>query len=351
MMPTIRDVAKVAGVSVSTVSRVINDHPAVKPQTREIVDAAMRKLGFRPNQLARGLVGNKTYNIALAISSNMIQFYADTSRAIHDEAVRRGYNLLLFHPDLTPAEADKDGRENNPPKPEPGLRQLLATLPADGYILVLTGADERPAIEIAGSRRPLVAVNRDLSSIGIDSVLANETAGVHEATRMLIRLGHERIGFIRGQQHNITCLMRFEGYRRAVEEAGLPLLVSAYDDLDVASGYRSMRNLLEREAVPTGVIAINDQAAIGATKAIHESGRRIPEDVSLIGFDNRDFASYLEPPLTSIRKPKYEMGQEAVNILFEQIADGGPHRGAYPKAKRLLLPTELVIRDSCAPPA
>lgn len=343
MMPTIRDVAKVAGVSVSTVSRVINGHPAVKPRTREVVATTMQKLGFRPNQLARGLVGNKTYHIALAISSDMIQFYADTSRAIHDEALGRGYNLILFHLDADPARGLPDNSRGTT------IRQLISTLPVDGFILVLTGTDDRLVLEMSHAGRPLVAVNRDLSSLGIDSVLADETAAVYEATRMLIARGHGRIGFIRGQEYNITCQMRFEGYRRAIEEAGLPQVVSAYDDLDVSSGYRSMQNLLERDSPPTGVIAINDLAAIGALKALHEAGRRVPADVSLIGFDNRDFSAYLEPPLTTIRKPKYEMGLEATRLLLDLIAGQGAAASEH-RAARILLPAELIARASCAGP-
>lgn len=349
MSCTIKDVAKVAGVSVSTVSRVINEHPAVKPGTREMVVSAMRKMSYRPNQLARGLVGNKTFNIALAIPSPMIQFYADTSRAIHDEAVKRGYNLLLFHPDLNLAESamQNTGVLGDADTP---LYHLISTLPVDGFILVLTGTDNRLAMELSGLRRPVVAVNRDLTQLGINSVLADETSGVRQATKMLIRLGHRRIGFIRGLTQNITCTMRFEGYCGALEEAGISVIVSAEDELDEAGGYRSTIGLLSRpqDEPLTGLIAINDLAAIGAFKALREHGRRVPEDVSVIGFDNRDFAVYLDPPLTSIRKPKYEMGLEAASCLFDLIVDKaeGQPRG---KAKRLLLPTELVERNSCIP--
>ena len=347
LTPTIKDVARVAGVSVSTVSRVINEHPAVKPLTRQIVESAMRKLGFRPNQLARGLVGNKTYNIALAISSRMIQFYSDTSRAIHDEAIRLGYNLLLFHPDLTSGQLDVKARlERDPKSQNPSLRQLVTTLPVDGFILVLTDQDERLALELSRTRQPLVAVNRDLSNLGVDSVLADEAEGVFEAAEMLINLGHRRIGFIRGQQHNITCLMRFEGYRKALEREQLQQIVSGYDDLDEASGYRSMKSILEKEPLPTAVIAINDQSAMGAKKAISESGRLVPGDISLVGFDNRDFSAYLEPPLTTISKPKYEMGQEAVKLLFELISRNELAESHH-TGKRVLLPTRLVVRESC----
>jgi len=339
MNPTIRDVARISSVSISTVSRVINDLPGVKSGTREAVILAMDKLGFRPNQLARGLVGNKTYNIALAISSNVIQFYADTSRAIHDAAVRRGYNVLLFHPDLPSAPMP-------PGDSPPNLKHLVSTLPVDGFILVLTGEDHELVLEISRSRRPLVAVNCDLSTLGIDSILADETSGVYQAARMLIDLGHRHIAFIRGLRHNITCLMRYEGYHKALAETSLLEIVSEEDELDEAGGYRSMMGLLSRGEPISALIAINDLAAIGAIKALREQGHRVPDDISVVGFDNRGFAEYIEPPLTSIRKPKYEMGLEAASNLFDLIngqAEGEP-RG---KAKRLLLPTELVTRSSC----
>ncbi|KPL83436.1 LacI family transcriptional regulator [Thermanaerothrix daxensis] len=328
-MPTIREVAARAGVSPTTVSHVINNTRFVSPEARERVLQAMEELGYRPNVLARSLRRGETRTLGLILPDSANPFFAEIARAIEDAAFHEGYNVIL-------------GNSENELEKERLYVDVLITKQVDGLIFVAAGDRSQSLEDLVGRGVPVVVVDRQLIALEVDTVLADNLQGGLLATRHLIRLGHRRLGCITGPSHLTPSAQRVIGYRQALVEAGLPvdedLIVRG--DFSPRSGYLATRRLFTLAHPPTAIFACNDMMAIGALRALAELGRRVPEEVAVVGFDDIELASYTTPPLTTVRQDKVALGRAAVQLLLERIAD------RRLPARRQVIPTTLIERET-----
>lgn len=329
----IQDVAAMVGVSTQTVSRVLNNKPDVSRQTRQRVLDIIAELGYQPNMMARGLVSNRTYTIGMFTEDFTDPFYAQIIVAAEAEARAHGYYLLLCS-----AERNSDI--------EYEYFRLLASRHVDGVLLLRPGSEEQPRYlhEMVEKGIPLVPIAYDLHDSRVPLVDVDNIDGGYKATRCLIDEGHRQIAMITGPIWNKAAVDRKEGYRIALQDANIPFDVNllAYGDWSYESGYHATWQLLSRVPQLTGIFVHNDRMAIAAMQAIRESGRAIPNDISIVGYDDIQESRFINPPLTTIRQPAGEIGRVATSLLMEMIHDPD----ALPQ--RLLLKTELVYRKSCA---
>jgi LacI family transcriptional regulator len=327
---TIRDVAKKAGVSSQTVSRVLNQRPDVAPQTREKVLQAIADLNYRPSGIARSLRLKSTGMIGLIVPDSSNPFFAELGRAIEKTAFENGCSVIL---------CNSDGDLER----ESFYIEALVSKQVDGLIIVGANRASRKNPILDGSL-PVVVVDRDLNGERFDTVLADNLEGGEKGTSYLISLGHERIAFIAGPSGLPTSAARLRGYRRTLEKHRIPLEkeLVILGDFRYQGGYRAMEKLLKLTPPPTAVFAANDMMAVGAIACIRDHYLRVPEDISVLGFDDIPLASFLNPKLTTISQPRGEMGRMAVTMLMERLQDRNL------PARRYVLPVTLVERESCS---
>lgn len=331
---TIVDVAREAGVSYTTVSRVLNNKENVKPETRERVLTAMTRLGYVVDQRARSLAGGHSQVIGLLVHDLGTSYIGLIIRGIEAELAPAQYDLLLY---TTHRRKTKES-------------VYVATLArglADGLLIVLPRDPAAYLETLRMSNFPYVLIDHRGISDEISAVTAANWQGGYTATEYLIKLGHRRIGHITGAMDQGCARDRLEGYKAALADHGIPFdpeLVQEGDFFQPA-GYAGARALLHLPDPPTAIFAANDVMAFGVMEAIRECNLRIPEDVSVIGFDDIPEASRVHPPLTTIQQPLEEMGRLATRMLLELLRDPGIG------SRRVELPTKLIVRQSCQPPA
>jgi LacI family transcriptional regulator len=327
---TLKDVAERAGVSTATVSHVINETRFVSDELKARVHQAMRELNYRPNAIARSLRRRKTQNMGMIVPDISYPFLAEVARGVEDAGFELGYNVIL---------CDSDGDLER----EADYIGLLQEKKVDGIVFVATGESSSHVRALIEQGMPVVVCDRELPGVEVDTVIADNVGSGHQATEHLIGLGHRRIGCIAGPPVLEISNKRVEGYKKTLEKYGVSLDdgVIVHGDFRCKGGYEAMRELLALDELPTAVFACNDLMAIGAICAASQKKLRIPQDVAIIGCDDIALASFTNPSLTTVAQPKHEMGAAAVEMLVERIKD---------KSKpptRQLLPTELVLRDSC----
>lgn len=332
MEPTIRDVARRAQTSVSTVSRVLTRTGPVAEATRQRVLEAIAALGYKPNALARGLVRRRSGTIGVVIPDVANPFYAEVLRGMSDVATEQGLHMLLVNADLSFA------------KEAEGFA-LLQEKQVDGIVYtsgVITPG-HREIFQRVG--RPVVLAATYDPEGGYPAVLVDSRKGAAMAVNHLLDLGHRRIGVIKGLDGDLIAgLPRWEGYRQAAAERGVtidPCLVRT-GDYRLESGYQAMVELLEQPVPPTAVVAASDLMAIGAINAALDRGLRVPDDLSVVGFDNIWFAAAVRPGLTTVAQPMYAMGAQAIRMLVDSMA------GRVSLAVDWTEPS-LVVRGSTAP--
>jgi LacI family transcriptional regulator len=329
---TIRQIAKLAGVSRSTVSRVLNDHPSVSPETREQVLEVIAETGFRPDPIARSLSSRRAYIIGLVIPLAIQSLFEDPffprlMQGISQGCNRHDYTLALFL--LHSLE------EETKLYPMISRRQLL-----DGVIVTATRNGDPLIPQLLTNRVPFVLHGRHedprVSFVEVDNV-----SGAHTAVTHLVRLGRRRIALITGPSGSLAAEDRKRGYRNALQERRVPVDESLiiHGDFTETSGYQAMRRLLPHD--PDAVFVASDSMALGALRALREAQKSVPDEVAIVGFDDMPHAMTADPPLTTIRQPVRRAGALAVEMLVD-ILDNGPQ-----PARRLILPTELVVRASC----
>ena len=331
---TIMDVAQEAGVSYATVSRVVNNKGYIKPETRERVMRAVTRLGYVVNQQARSLASGRSQVVGLLVPGVESAYIGEIIRGIDEELVSASYDLMLY------TAHRRRTRES-------AYVAALTQGMADGLLLVLP-RDPSAYLETLRQRGfPYVLIDHQ----GVDdvgpAVGATNRQGGYDATRHLIELGHRRIGFITGRLEHGCSRDRLAGYQAALTEHGLdadPQLVRE-GDFTQPAGFRAARELLALLERPTAIFASNDVMAFGVMEAARVGGLRIPEDISIVGFDDIPQALHVHPPLTTIRQPLEQMGRLAARMLLRQIDD------RRQPAERIDLPTELIVRDSCRAPA
>jgi LacI family transcriptional regulator len=328
---TIREVAALAGVSIKTVSRVINDGGHVSDATRRQVLRAVERLDYRPNALARGLVTGRSRSLGLVIADVVNPFFPPLVRAVEDAAAARGYNVIL-------CDTDED------PDRERTVISVLLQRYVDGLILCASRSPTAALRRLGDAGIPLVLINRTLAHRRVAAVVADSAAGARCAMSHLLDLGHRRIAYLVGPRASFSHRSRLRGYRQALAECGIP-----YDPDLVAGGVTSLGAGREAMAVlltlpipPTAVFAFDDLMAIGAVEELQRRGRRVPEDVAMVGFDDIDLAGYLSPPLSTVAQPKAEMGRLAANRLLDMI-----ETATVPVPRTLTMVPELVVRQSC----
>ncbi len=329
-MTTINDVAKAAGVSIATVSRVINNPKTVRKQTRDRVQRAMAECNYKYNALARGFVTKRSKTIGLILPTITNPIFAESTKGVQDYVNKNGYQVIL-------------GSTDYQQKKEAKLIQAFREMRVDGVLIVTTDLKNQWLQDMIEDQFPFVLLystvrEGPLSSVGVDNHL-----GGYIATEHLVKMGHRRIAMLAGTfSSSDKSYDRWQGYRKCLEDNGLDydpkFLVQSPFELE--KGKEGIAQLLSRKDKPTAVFCSNDYLAIGALNGAFEMGVQVPDDISIIGFDDIPLASYLRPTLSTIRQPAYQMGAEGAAMLMQRIAE------PLEKPTHRLLDLELVIRNS-----
>lgn len=334
-MANIRDVAEKAGVSVTTVSHVLNKSRRVSKELSVKVLAAAKELNYQPNTLARGLRLGQTKTLGLIIPDILNPFFAEASRAIEDVGYSNGYSLIVCNSDL-----DNDKEKN--------YINTLISKQVDGVIFISSNSSVENVKEMVNRGITVVLFDRLLDDLLFDNITLDNVEGGYIATKHLISLMHRDIACIMGPLRPTLSSERINGYRKAMNEIGLEINNEHIirGDFKIPSGYQAMQDLLRSKNPPTAVFACNDLMAIGAIYAIFEAGLQIPRDISIVGFDNIDLSSSLFPPLTTIDHDLKEMAQRMIKIFTDRTHD--EEKLLKSPISHVIKP-RLVIRESTGP--
>lgn len=331
-MPTMKDVARLAGVSTSTVSHVINRNRFVSEAVQEKVAAAVAALNYAPSALARSLKLNQTHTIGMLLTASSNPFYSEVVRGVERSCYERGYSLVL---------CNTEGDENR-------MNRSLETLlqkRVDGLLIMCTES-HLPSPDILKRYPSLPIVMMDWSPFegGSDIIQDNSLLGGEMATRFLISRGYTRIACIAGPQDKTPARLRLEGFRQAMLQADLALPEGyvVNGDFEFQGGYHAMNQLLALNPRPQAVFTSNDAMAVGVYHALYQAGLSVPDDMAVIGYDDIELARYMTPPLTTIHQPKDELGELAIDTLIHRFADPDADQ------QLLVLTPELVERGSVA---
>ena len=323
---TLEMVAQAAGVSPSTVSRILNGTAVVSALKKQAVDDAIARLGFVPNPMARGLAGGRSLSIGVVTQAIDSPFYGAALRGIEDALDPAGYSPLFVSGHWNAAA-------------EARCIEVLRSRRVDG-IIVLTGRLTDAALKAIARQLPVVATGRSTRAPGLFSLAFDNMEGGRLATRHLLALGHQRIAFIAGDADHPDANDRHRGYRQALEEAGIaydPALVVPGEYHEV-SGLLAVDRLLESRQRFTAIFAANDQMACGAALGLHRRSLRVPEDVSLVGFDDLPTSMYTLPPLSTVHQPAFELGRLAATAMLQLLG------GSTPTV--VVPPPRLIARES-----
>ncbi|HDL7479676.1 ribose operon transcriptional repressor RbsR [Yersinia enterocolitica] len=331
-MATMKDVARLAGVSTSTVSHVINKNRFVSDPIRDKVLAAIKQLNYAPSALARSLKLNETRTIGMLVTASSNPFYAEVVRGVERSCYERGYSLILCN---TEGDIDRMSRSI----------ETLMQKRVDGLLLMCTES-HRPSQDILRCYPSLPIIMMDWAPFeGVNDVIQdNSLLGGEMATSYLIARGYTRIACIAGPQDKTPAKERLQGFRQAMDRAGLPVLpdYEVASDFEFGGGLVAMKQLLALPQPPEAVFTSNDAMAVGVYQALHQAGLSIPQDMAVIGYDDIEIAQYMTPPLTTIHQPKDDLGELAIDTLI--------HRLNNPEAEPqvLILTPELIERESVA---
>jgi DNA-binding LacI/PurR family transcriptional regulator len=323
------DVARLAGVSHQTVSRVVNDHPNVRPQTRDNVLAAISQLAYRPNAAARTLVTRRTHTLGVISCDTDLVGPASMVYGIEQAAAGTYFVSIASLPALDHGAALE------------AVERLLGQ-GVEGIIVIAPSTSAVAALSGMPAEVPLVAVGCGTSA-PLASVALDNAAGAMSATRFLLSLGHQCVHFVGGPETSLDAQERAAGWRQALTSAGIQPPAIMTGDWSSRSGYAAGRTLAAMPGV-TAVLCVNDQMALGVIRAMSEAGRPVPGDVSVVGFDDIPEAEFFRPPLTTVRQDFAELGRRALRLLVQKIA------GARADGPQQPVATELVVRASAAPP-
>jgi LacI family transcriptional regulator len=329
---TLEDIARMSGVSRSTVSRVINGDRNVNTQTREKVQDVIQSINFQPNLAARGLAVGHTGVLGLIIPTGVISIFSDPYFPLLIQGVSSACNALDYSVMLWLAEPDFERKTIN---------QIVYNGLVDGVIVSSMLVDDPLIDKLTESKRPFVTIGRHPTNKRVNYVDVDNRMGVYQAVSHILRTGHRRVAIINGPQNTIGGQDRYQGYLDAMHERGIQVLAELVveGEFSDTTGYLAMKQLLPKR--PDAVFVASDAMAIAAMRAIGEAGLRIPEDIAVVGFDDIPPAATTKPPLTTVRQPIQRTGCVAAETLIDLIE----HPDHQPR--RIVLPTELVIRSSC----
>jgi LacI family transcriptional regulator len=330
MRTTIRDVARGAGVSVATVSRVLNGSGPVREETRRRVVSVAKRLRYTPNGAARSLSTRKTMVVGVLLPNLFGEFFSEVIRGIDQTAREGGYHVLV------------SGAHAGRSEVEGALRAMLGRV--DGLIVMPTELNASSLSHTLPEDLPLVLLNCRTDDLPFDSLTIDNYTGAYAVTRHLVAGGHCRVALIKGGEANHDARERVRGYRQALRDGGVEWLpeLEVEGDFTEVSGHRAMVSLLRLSPRPTAVFASNDSMAIGALGALREHGVAVPAEMAVAGFDDLLIARYLDPPLTTVRVLMSRLGARAAEMLLEAIASDGARERVQE-----VLATEMVVRASC----
>lgn len=335
--PTIRDIARETGVHASTVSRALdpNARNLLSAEVIERVRDAAARLGYRPNRLAAGLRVNRTWSVGVMIPDITNTLFPPIVRGIEDVLEPRGYASMIVNTDNIPEREDR-------------LFDVLRERGVDGIINGAAQRSDPKMVEVAAAGIPIVTLNRRIDGASIPYVINDERQGIRLVLQHLHDLGHRRIATIAGPQTFSTGQMRLEAFRKTSSELGLadtetPAVVAEH--YDETEGQRCAGQILDGYPGITAILCANDRLAIGALKTMHTRGLDCPEDISITGFNDMPFLDFLSIGLTTVRIKQFEAGQESARILMAMIDDA-----EHSPQVETVLPVELIVRESCAPP-
>lgn len=330
--PTIEDVARLAGVSTATVSRIINKKGGVRKKTEQRILNVIQELNYIPNAVARSMVVKNTKTIGVIIPDITNPFFPLVVSGIEQQARDKGYFTILCN-------------TNESPEIEKQLIQVLLERNVDGLIITTADEEGHQLQPIVDRNIPIVAVDRPIKNLELDTVLVGNTDGAYQATRHLALQGHRKIAIIRGPQNTTPGYERFVGYKRALEDYHIPVTDTFImeGDFKEDSGYRAAKALHLMPERPTAIFSSNNLMTIGCLKALFELDWKLGEQVALIGFDDIDIATFIEPQLTVVSRPMRQLGEVAFEILYEKM---NLSDGEWVKRHYVLSP-ELKIRQSC----
>jgi len=329
-MTSIKEVAEAAGVSTATVSRVLSNGTHVRPELRKRVQEAVDRLGYRPNLVARSLRSQHTSTLGLIVSDIRNPFFTSISRAVEDTAYEQGFSILLCNTDEDPEK-----------------EAIYLNLMQDANVAGIIFSPTRQMAESFGTmalKTPIVVVDRTLKDSDVDAVLLDNVEAAARLTTHLIENGYRRIGAICGER-STTGRERRAGYEQAMQAHGLTPAAELmkYIPPKPESGYAAAREMLDSPQPPDAFFTSNSLLAEGALQAIRERGMIIPDQIALVTFDETTWASLVQPPITLIAQPTYEIGRTAAELLLQRVAD--PTRAT----RRVILKGQLVVRGSSAP--
>jgi LacI family transcriptional regulator len=330
MNPTIKDVANLAGVHPSTVSRVINNDSRISEKTKNKVLLIIKKLGYTPNAIARGLKTKRTNTLGMLIPDITNPFFAEIARGVEDAANKNNFNVILCNTD------DKLKKERT-------YLEILRGKRVDGLILGTAHIRDKSILELEKKKFPYILVSRNIEGLDKNCVIVDDVAGGIIVTEYLIKLGHRRIAHITGPLKTRSALNRLKGYKLALKKYEIEYRdeLAGQGDFRIKGGYQVMKRFLKLPEPPTAIFAANDLLALGAIQVIQKKKYHIPEDFCIIGFDDIRLASFVYPPLTTIRQPMLEMGAIAVKMLLKIIEEGEFNQ------RKIVLKPKLIIRESC----
>jgi len=331
--PTLKSIAQKLGVSVSTVSRVINgksSHYRISKETEELVLQAAKELSYSPNQLARGLRLKRTHTIGYIIPDISNPFFSSIAKSVEKSARKLGYSILLC-----------DSEENT--EIESSSLQLMLNRKVDGLIISPVGLKVNHLVEISQKNFPIVLLDRYFPNLNIPFVTSDNYQGALEAVNLLIQNGHKKIACIQGLINTSPNNDRVKGYRDAHLKHNLEVDESLIvgDSFGEENGYLETKLLLKRSSIPTAIFSISNLISLGAIRAISEEGLKIPDDISMVSFDDQPYSRFLSTPMTTVAQQSTQIGQIATKLLVDQIES---NRIFEPKG--IFLPTKLIIRNS-----
>lgn len=326
---TIKDIAALTGVHLSTVSRVINGDPRISEKTRKDVLSVVEKMDYIPNKIAQGLKTKKTFTLGMLIPDITNPFFSEVARGAEDEANKNGYNIILCNSD------DKLLKERT-------YLEVLKGRRVDGLILGTVHIKDESVLKLNKNNFPYVSVSRSIEGTNKNCITIDDMAGGMYATEHLIKLNHRRIAHISGPLKTKSAVDRLKGYKEALKKYNIPYIedLVVAGDFKITGGHSAMKKLLKLGELPTAIFAANDLLALGAMEAIREGGFNIPGDFSLVGFNDIPVASLVYPPLTTIRQPMHRIGSLAVSMLIKIIEERGLAQ------EEITLKPRLIIRQS-----
>ncbi len=334
---TIKDIARELGISPSTVSRALKDHPDISPQTKKAVNELAEKLNYQPNVVALSLRSSKTNTIGVIIPEIVHFFFSTVISGIEDVAYSAGYNIIITQSNESLAREKSD------------LKALFNSR-VDGMLMSISRetVDFDHIENILGKGMPIVFFDRIYDTPGSSKVIVDDLTGAKEATHHLIQEGCKRIAHLEGPPNLTISKQRLEGYKEALKEGGLKIdesLIVLCPQGSTEEGRLAAEKLLDSKNPPDAIFASNDPAAMGAMQAIRKKGLKIPKDIAIVGFSNWELSSLMEPPLSSVDQPGFEMGQEAARILIRHI-EMKSKKKVEPAPEVRIFKTRLVVRES-----